>query len=86
MQHTNQYYFSVEKLELLLSMYKAETPDANKDLTGFVFTPGYNASKEPVVYAFPMYSETMRTGKGGDLLMENLNAKLTGCPYPPKCN
>ena len=86
MHHTNQYYFTKQKLQELLDTFSNYTPDSNKELSGFVFTPGFNKDQdEPVVYGFPLYSAIPKADTDGDILIQNLNLKLAGCPYPPKC-
>ncbi len=85
MHHTNQYYFTVEKLRALIKKFEHMQPTSNKHLKGFAFTPGFDADQLPVVYAFPVFSEETKAGADGDILIQNISLALAGCPYPPKC-
>jgi hypothetical protein len=87
MHHTNQYYFTRDKLEKLLKKFPKKSAQGSHELTGFVFTPGFNEKYEPAAYVFPVYCKPikgeLKAGKDGDILLQNFS--LAGCPYPPKC-
>ena len=83
MSSTSLYYFSLAKLEALISTYKNSNPDG-KILEGFVFTPGTDDNGNAAVFAFPLFSN-LAAGGGDYILVQNLNITMRGCPYPPPC-
>lgn len=90
MNNSQQYFFTVEKLEALIEYfrYKRQGSEDKKILRGFVFTPGEDntAKRNPCCYAFPLYSDEAANGsiKDGDILVQN-TSNGPGCPYPPPC-
>lgn len=95
MSNTNQYFFSIDKLEKLLRDFKSRKVDLIKgpvELKGFVFTPGSEevskGNYKDCIYPFPVYASTKEKGINGDgrLIMQNTDPKYIGCPYPPPCD
>ncbi len=90
MSNSQQYYFSVEKLDSLIKHFTdlRSTASEKKILRGFVFTPGEDDTKErnPCCYAFPLYSDNPARGRieEGDIMLQN-TSRDPGCPYPPPC-
>ena len=84
MSNSNQCFFSLDKLEKLRK--KFDKPMSGKKLKGFVFTPGCDDKKNSCFFAFPVYSDKVKAGSDGDILVQNTDSTLSGCPYPPPCN
>jgi hypothetical protein len=89
MDNKTQFYFSVEKLENLLSEFKNTRGSASekKVLRGFVFTPGHDSNDTPCCFAFPLYSDQSHPSVIEEkyLLVKNTSGSNHGCPYPPPC-
>ncbi|MGE5108970.1 MAG: hypothetical protein ACM3H8_15635 [Sphingobacteriales bacterium] len=83
MSQTNQYYFSVPKLEALIQRFNNSSPVAGKGLKGFVFVPGFDNRGISKVFAYPVYGD--QGGGGDDILVQNLDITMAACPYPPGC-
>jgi hypothetical protein len=85
MSHTNQYYFSVTKLQNLITKFSNASPVPGKGLKGFVFVPGFNPGGHSKVYAYPVFGDTTKGPADDDILVQNLNDTMAACPYPPGC-
>lgn len=88
MNQSTQYYFSVEKLQTLINKFSLteSAPSSIHQLKGFVFTPGVDANGNSHIFAYPLFQNIALQRSGdGDLLVQNFDAALMGCPYPPPC-
>ena len=90
MSQTTQYFFSIEKLKVLIDQFsdpKYPSQYGGRTLQGFIFTPGINpaASNAPVVFAFPLFSLPDTASDPDAVLVQNLTYSTSGCPYPPPC-
>ena len=89
MNTANQYFFSVEKLELLIHEYRDKKYPAEKGkektLKGFVFIEGADEKGNAAMFGFPLFSVNKRPGGDGDVLEQNTATRKAGCPYPPPC-
>jgi hypothetical protein len=89
MDHSNQYFFSIEKLKALIKEYESkdyQTQMNGLELKGFVFIPGADEKGKAAMFGFPLFSASKgKPGKDGDILIQNTSPKKAGCPYPPPC-
>lgn len=86
MSNTNQYYFSVNKLQNLINRFSGASPSPGKSLKGFVFVQGFNPAGQPRVFAYPVFGDPDRDPENNDLLIHNTDLALSSCPYPPGCH
>jgi hypothetical protein len=85
MTHTNQHYFSVEKLQNLITKFSGASPVSGKDLKGFVFVQGFNPGGQSRIYAYPVFGDKSKNPADGDLMLQNFDEATSACPYPPGC-
>jgi hypothetical protein len=85
MSNTNQYYFSVSKLQTLINKFSSSTPSPGKALKGFVFVQGFNPAGQSRIFAYPMFGDPVKDPENDDVLMQNTDVSLSSCPYPPGC-
>lgn len=85
MSNTNQYYFSVNKLNNLITKFSGSSPVAGKALKGFVFVQGFNPGGQSKIFAYPVFGNSANDPENDDVLVQNTDLTLAACPYPPGC-
>jgi len=87
--NTGQFYFSKKKLQELLQKFESDEfrkRVGDRDLKGFVFTPGRTAEGKPTAFAFPVFTMPGETMANDTIVYQNTDPAYGGCPYPPPCD